>query len=281
VTHLIPRHALVLILAAFTAFSGSGCALLFWFPRTRDTVTNRPFLPPIPNKLQAVQLDVYFVDRVIGDPLSDAVWKSLNQASGSLEERVRLRKSGVQYGIASSTPGFELQQLLDSKSSAVVRQTYRQSTTIVTGETGEIEASMLGKPRLIPSSDKSRSEPIEASDAHCRFRIAADCVQQGWFKVTFLPEIHHGEQRVRPYATDSKWIAQSSQNIEPYFDRQFSVELNTGEYVVIGMSGDKPDSLGGLFFRGGDPDQRLSRLMIVRLNGMQEVEAVRQSTGTP
>jgi hypothetical protein len=205
----------------------------------------------------------------------------LNQASGKLDERVRLRQSGIQYGVAPSAPNFDLQQLLDPKSSAVGRQTYRQPITIPAGETAELFAATLGEPRLVPSSDKSRTEPVAARNAHCRFRMAADCMQEGWFKVTFVPEIHHGEERIRAVPTESNWTAQSSQNIEPYFDRQFSVELNTGEYVVIGMSGDKEDSLGGLFFHGGDPEKRLNRMMIVRLKGMQEVEAVRQSTGAP
>jgi hypothetical protein len=282
VAHLIPRQALVLILSTLIAWTGSGCALLFWFPKSRETVTNRPILPPIPNRRQAVQFDVFFVDRVIGDPLNDALWKSLNQASGDLEQRVRLRQAGIQYGIAPKATNFALTQLLDPKSSAFGRQTRRQSTEIFSGDgVAEINAAILTGKQLIPSSDKSRSEPIEAMNGRCMFRVAADCVQEGWFKVTFLPEIHHGESRIRAFATEREWGTQSSQNIEPYFDRQFSVELNIGEYVVIGMSGDKQGSLGDLFFRGGDPEQRLNSLMIVRLNGMQEIEAVRQSTGTP
>jgi hypothetical protein len=109
----------------------------------------------------------------------------------------------------------------------------------------------------------------------CTFKAAAEKLQEGWVKVAFIPEILYGEDRVRPVATDQGWESRGGQKIETYYDQEFTLELNTGEFVVMGMADEKPGSLGELFFRGWDPTGKFQRVMIVRLAGMQRVKPTR------
>lgn len=273
----------MLILVLATCGQGSGCALFFNTDEHVSTIANRQILPPVPSPRNAVEIEVYFVDRPLGDTLTgESLWKSLNQASGSLRDHVQLREAGFRYGLAPSTAPFALQALLDpGRSAGTARQTQRQSLTIPAGESTLLEIGSLTGSRIVPSSDKAHPSPRQVTDARCVVRMNAERVQEGWIRLTLVPEIHHGENRVRPVATDRAYAYRASQDIEQYFDQQFSVEMNRGEYVVIGQDGEGENSLGGLFFRGADPAGRINRLMIVRLVGMHEVQAVRQEFSRP
>jgi hypothetical protein len=98
-------------------------------------------------------------------------------------------------------------------------------------------------------------------------------------KIAFLPQIQHGAERVRPVPTDERWENKNSRLIETYYDQEFSLELNTGEFVVVGLSEERPGTLGHLFFRSGDPQSRFQRVMIVRLAGMQSMKPTRSDRG--
>jgi len=224
-----------------------------------------------------VGIEVYFIERPVNDTLAGpTLWKSLNQAGGTLSNRGNLEKAGIQFGIAPSTPPFALQALLDpARSKGTASQTKQQTFAIPAGESTIIQAAYLADPRVIPSANKSRPDPIPVPDAHCRFSMSAERIQDGWVRLNFQPEIHYGTERIRPFATPSEFRLQKMKNVEPYYDQSFSVEVNTGEYVVIGFTGDNSSSLGGLFFRYGDAQTRSGRLMVVRVAGMQQVNAVR------
>ncbi|MBX3442030.1 MAG: hypothetical protein KF774_06465 [Planctomyces sp.] len=263
------------------AIATTGCDIFGTASRRDSGLTDRQFLPSVPAPRDVINLEVILIDRTPGDPLTgDSLWRSLNQAAGSLSNRVQLKEAGLQYGIAPSTPPFALQALLNTDRSAGSGPTQRHAVPIPTGGSTMITTGQLAGARTIAGADKSRPRAIEVADAHCIFQVAAERVQDGWVRITLLPEIHHGTQKLRPRANDRDWVPANTREIEPYLDRQFSVELNTGEYVVVGPAGTDPNSLGTLFFRGGDLESRQQRLMIVRLIGMHEVQPVRTSPPT-
>src|SRR5690606_29319211 len=104
------------------------------------------------------------------------------------------------------------------------------------GESTLLEVGPLAGSRIVPSSDKAHPSPLQVTDARCVVRMHAERVQDGWIRLTLLPEIHHGENRVRAVATDRAYAYRASQEIEQYFDQQFALEMNRGEYVVIGQA---------------------------------------------
>ncbi|MFN0199546.1 MAG: hypothetical protein ACKVT0_22570, partial [Planctomycetaceae bacterium] len=82
-------------------------------------------LPPIPTSADAMELEVIFIERPVGDPLmGTALWQYVDQM-GSMDSdlRVLLRRNGLRVGCVSSTPPRALQRLLNLQGSEM-KQAY-------------------------------------------------------------------------------------------------------------------------------------------------------------
>jgi hypothetical protein len=269
------------VCAAMVAW-GSGCSL-FNAGRAVERITaERPFLPPLQSERNVINLEVYFVDRVIGDPtIGEGLWRAVNQADGTPSTHARLRDAGIQYGVAPSSPPAALQSLIARGfKQTSTRMTSVLNVPLLNGSSAQIPVATLPPDSLIPSSGKRGAVPLRVVNAACTFGVAAEKLQEGWVKVVFLPQIQHGADQLRPVATGQSWESRRGQQVESYYDHEFSLELNTGEFVVVGLSGERPETLGQLFFRNGDSQGRFQRLMIVRLAGMQHVIPQRSDRGT-
>src|ERR1043165_3175092 len=98
-----------IVCAALAAWL-SGCALFSHGSAVERITADRPFLPPLPADRNVIDLEVYFVDRVVGDPtISDGLWRAVNQAAGPMSTHADLRRAGIQYGVAPSSPPPALQ----------------------------------------------------------------------------------------------------------------------------------------------------------------------------
>ncbi len=264
------------------AVCGSGCALLIPQSAVDRITAERPFLPPINNDRNVVNLEVYFVERVIGDPtISDALWRSVNQADGSPSTHARLRAAGIQYGVAPSSPPPGLQALIGKGNvKSQTRQTSVVHVPLLNGTPTPLPVCTLPEGSMIPSSGKDRGQPVRISNGRCSFRVSAEPLQTGWVKVNFIPEIHHGTEQMQRVATEQRWEPRFGQQVESYYDQEFSLDLNTGEFVVVGLHGEQPNSLGHLFFRDSEAQGQFQRVMIVRVGGTQQMTPLRSSKGT-
>jgi hypothetical protein len=120
--------------------------------------------------------------------------------------------------------------------------------------------------------EDGEQQTVAYDNARCVFRVKVERMQDGWAKLEFVPEIHHGEMKVRFVPDEYNLTTRSSQQVDPHFSERFNVELNLGEMLVLGAEGNEPRSLGHHFFRGGQTDNQLQRLLIIRLADMQRVE---------
>ena len=270
----------ILVYAAIAAW-GSGCNLFNLGAAAERITAERPFLPQLQAERNVVDLEVYFVERVIGDPtIGDGMWRAVNQADGTPSAHARLREAGIQYGVAPSSPPQALQALISRGfSNSSTKVTTVRKVPLISGSSGPINVASLPPDRVIPSSGKRGGEPLRVINGQCTFQVSAQKLQEGWVKLTFLPEILHGADQVRRVSTGQSWEAQRGQRVESYYDQEFSLDLNTGEFVVVGLSGERPETLGQMFFRNGDPQGRFQRVMIVRLAGMQHVKPQRSEHG--
>jgi len=262
------------------AVLGSGCALFNPGSAVERITAERPFLPPLQSERNVIDLEVYYVDRVVGDPtIGDGLWGAVNQAAGPLSTHAKLRSEGIQYGVAPSSAPPALQSLIARGfGSSSTKVTELRPVPLINGSSAPVLVGGLPATCTIPSSGKRSA--ISVQQGQCMFQVAAERLQEGWVRVAFLPQVHHGAQRVRPVATDQKWENKNAQQVESYYDQEFSLDLNKGEYVVIGMADERPGTLGHLFFRGGDAETRFQRVMIVRLAGMQSMKPLRNDRGT-
>lgn len=239
-------------------------------------------LPPIVAPRESVQLDVLFIDRPQNDPLlTGPLWREVDQIAGrSAEERRQLRQHGWRVGHASSHPPRALEELLALSSekpqvSDPTRRLVGRRIALVTGSDFPIDVTdTLPELRLRTSPGENfRSY----TNAKCVLRTRLEREQDGWVRLHFLPEIHHGSAWLRPVATSLDWTSRRQQEIEPLYDQQFSLSLNLGEMAVITAETLAEDSAGAAFFRSLDETGRLQRLLVVRVADMRRMTPVYES----
>jgi len=276
---------LVLLAGCVCVAGVVGCALL---NRSNEQAKNAKgerttLLPGIASPHDAIQLEFVFVDRPYDDPmLGDALWDDVDQVAAlSVDVRSNIREAGFRVGQVGCTPPDALERLLGLTSGIDGRQhgnephkfTVRR-VALPSGAETEIETSSIYPVRRVAVPGGQATELKEFSNARCVLRVRAKRVQDGWAKLEFIPEIHHGPSLPRPSATRAGWQIRTSQSIEPLFGLRFSLNLALNEMVLISADTDQVDAPGYQFFRGGDAASFGQRLLLVRLADMHNVEPV-------
>lgn len=257
----------------------SGCTLLTLGEPTKEKPLE---LPPIVASRESVQLDVLFIDRPQNDSLlTDALWSEVDQIAGrSADERRRLVRSGWRVGHASSHPPRALEELLELSSENPefddpARRLIGRRIALATGNDFPIDVTgVLSEIRFRGSTSEDQRS---YANAKCVLRTRLEREQDGWVRLHFLPEIHHGKAWLRPVATSLDWTNRRQQEIEPLYDQQFSLSLNLGEMAVITAETLAEDSAGAAFFRSLDDTGRLQRLLVIRIADMRRMTPVYES----
>lgn len=265
------------VLATCIAACGmSSCALLF--PENPPETAVKSPLKPIVAPREAIALEVYFVDRRSGDPLiGDTLWESLHSVSSlDPESRKRLQEDGFRLGMSAARPPRPLQVLMalsddrDPTRRAIV-QTYMlpsgQETWIVSRQVEPGEKVT----RQTPDGDV---QTFEADHGQAIFKVSASAVEDGWVKLVMIPEIQHGQNSLKPTATDHEWTLRDRRQAVTLFEDRLSAELNVGEILVIGMTEDGHGKMASHFLHS-DKANGLQRIMMIRVADMRTVEPQR------
>lgn len=268
--------------ACLTCLCLSGCHLfdfssLFTRPETASSSEVR--LPPIVASREAVQLEVLFVDRPANDALlGDALWKQVDQIAGMpAGTRTTLRENGWRVGHASSHPPRALEQLLEMSSGRpeVIdkeRRLVGRRVALAAGGNLPIDLTELQPELRLRVNPDSPTKSY--SNAKCILNVQIDREQDGWVRLNFTPEVHHGQNWLRPVATQLDWTRRRGQLVEPLFDQKFSLSLNVGEMAVITAEGNDHESAGHSFFRSVHESGGLQRLLVVRVANMRKMVPV-------
>ncbi len=281
------RPTLRVFILTSTLVALSGCSLFqggmkFLFSRSQSHNANgTSILRPLRRAYDAVELEVYFVERPKSDPLlGEMLWRDIAPI-GTLSPEVRreLKSSGFRVGHTSSTPPPALETLLglrteisDDAGPADQKHLVRQHINLRAGNETEVQTSPHYPQMdvILPSSEGVKLKSFE--NARCLFRIKAKRLQKGWVTLEFQPEIHHGQIGYRYMPSSEGWAGRTKQIIHPIFTQRFSVSLNQGEMVVLSADGKDAESLGSYFFQGPGNDTRRQRLLIVRLAELPKTE---------
>lgn len=262
---------LLAVLVGLCVFGG--CSL---FPATelgKTVRSNRPSLPPITAAADSVQLEVFFVDRPADDPLlGPSLWREVDQiAAIPAETREILHENGFLVGLAGSNPPAAVQTLLNMVTDINASETQSSKPMVglrkllPPGVETEVQASNPIEKCRVNIVDGRRTKPQEFENVRGMFRVKSARLRDGWVRIDFQPEIHHGELKVRTTSTPEGWIYQNRQNIDVRHAQQFSVTMNVGEIAIITSSSDNPDSMGELFFRRGEDAGKMQRILVVRV----------------
>lgn len=294
------ERGLILILIAW-GFGLAGCELFDKSPGVSTTTAQK--LPALQAPPGSIQLDVVYVERPVGDPLlGQELWRRVDQVGKiDAEARHRLRKNGIRVGIVGANPPVALQQMLGLKSDFAsepdaeqAKQMVGRSFFLVSGGETDVQISPSYSECTLNVDSGESSEPCQFENAVCKFRVRAFRLQEGWIRLEFVPQVHHGEDKLRYAVGDADWRFQNGQQTETFYLQRFEVELGNGEMAILTAEDDSPGTLGQLFFRGpaglkrprdaandADPTSAaventypIQRLFIIRLAGMDEAHPV-------
>lgn len=283
---LIRRRTFCSLLAT-SLVAASGCALFeegngLLYRSAHKPGSDKNLLPPITTPHDALKIEIVLVERPLGDRLvGPALWQEIDQVGAlPVETRELLREVGIRVGNAGSSPSPTLEKLLEIKTSQYEKSTdgdknlVGRSRVLMPGGEDMITTNHFDKCTVdVPGRSGTTEKEFENVNGVLRVRVHK--VQDGWARLEFQPEIHSGQSVMRAIATKTGFGSTFSQEVEPFPDRRFSVNLHVGEMAVITSDGDNPRSLGSrCFLAGNDDDRVMQRVLIVRLANMAKTDAV-------
>lgn len=294
------RRGFLQAVAHATAAGVSACALpgcrnlfdgLFEKSNSLGLLQSANKIPPMTAPPDAMQLDIVFAERPVGDPLiGDKLWQDLDQATSLTgNARDQLQRNGFRVGVSASRPHSALQTLLGLKSDLAYQPKAEKAKFLVgrqvmirsDGET-QIEASPVCAECTLTIADGTKSTARSFSQCRGSFKLVAHRLQDSWAKLDFLPIVLHGADTLRPIASSEGWQFENTQRSEVFHNQRFQLELGVGEMVVISADEKATDSLGHLFFVGksqlhnatdfNSESTAVQRVLVVRLADMPRNE---------
>jgi len=256
---------------------GAGCALFEtggWTAAGLAGPGRHTLLKPIGEAPQALRLEYFVVERPAGDPLlGSLLWDEMAEL-GLLdnERRVALNKQGIRVGVTSTSPPDALQKLLgeveeitDARTPEEARRRHGMLQVVPSGGSFAAWTSdeMPLKTVALTAGGKATEKTFE--QARGIVLVTAKTEQEGWAKLEFLPEIHHGAPGLRHSADQASWQFTNGQQVQKLFDQKFELSLNEGDVAVVTAIGDEPDAVGSLLFRTEAAGVPVQRLLVVRL----------------
>ena len=234
-------------------------------------------LPPLVAPRDAISLDVYFIERPAGDPLiGETLWRQLDEIGvSSSKTRERLRATGLRVGSAGSNPPKTLRAAATEEQTESKQVGRPQSLTLFAGQQATLEMANIESEFSLQMDSGGDSQKRTYQSARCILRVSSERVQDGWVRLSFQPELHHGRAHIKPTAGDDAWQLQGGQTIDRLLEAWFDVELHVGELVVIGATGAGEDSVAARFFRSGNPPEAIERILVLRVDDVKEIKPVR------
>lgn len=263
----------------FLAIGNGGCQLMI--PDSTEMTVSKSPLKPIVEPRDVIDIEVFFVDRHIGDPLiGDSLWSSLFPISSlENENRQRLTEDGFRCAMSPSRPPRSLQSLFAlSNDQDPTRRVIPRRYTVPSGQETLLMISSPPNGTPVTLKHDSGTKQLELNDSHCLLRLSAKYVEEGWVNISLFPEIRHGANALRAIATNEDWQFREQQQSIPLYQHRLSADLNVGEVIILGLEPNAPDSLASRFFRA-DLSQGIERLILIRVLETRQVKPVRETTG--
>ncbi len=262
----------------------------FWPPAT--TATTQP-LPPLQPSRESVQIEFTFLERPVGDPLlGNALWSQIDQV-GHRQPGPKPNHSS-NSACASATPAAvpspALERMLkesqpdDAQASDTHIAVKKETLCIGPGVSPPITTNTLHKCTLdVPLTVGTKEGTYE--NFKSVLRLTAHRQQDGWARLEFVPEIHFGQERLRPMSANaglqSIWQPEMAQEVETLLSHRFSVTLHVGEIVIITADAtEKPRLFGTQAFVRDQPGTgALQRVLLLRLANMNRINPVYAQPG--
>lgn len=243
-------------------------------------------LPTLAAPRNSVELDIVFVDRPVSDPLlGKTLWREVDQVGTlSADQRATIREAGILVGHVGSSPPDALQSLLNLTDEELERQrresngvpkTAARRVALPAGTDTEVWSNEAVGQRSVAQPDGKK---LDLTNARGLLRLRAERSQDGWARLDFTPELHHGQTSTRPFAAATGWMYRTTQEVIPYYAQQFSANLNVGEMLILTCDRERAGTLGQSLFQFEDSTGLKQRLVVVRLAELREIAPKRVRT---
>jgi hypothetical protein len=247
----------------------AGCALFGPLEAGSQVTAQRPGLPPLRPGVDAIQLQVAFVDRPGDDPLAtQRVWQEVDEVGAAPPaQRSVLHDNGMRVAQCGASVPPTLQTLLGLAEEVNPGEAATRSRQInlLSGQDSEVLICDQPKSCGVRFLLNDQDELVEFEQARALLRVRPVRLQDGWVRLEFTPEVHHGDAHMRHAATGEGWALRAGQKTDVRQPLKFQVTLNTGEMVVIGAVAGSAESLGQQFFRHEENGRIQQRLLVIRL----------------
>lgn len=207
------------------------------------------------------------VERPINDPyIHAALWEMVDEQVIPFESKVRLTENGIRAGVLGGQPPQAFLDILGSDHSCVnprqIQTRFGQPVVATIGSTRDEIAYRL-------KSTNESTDDWHQAKATCQWEVVVSPGEPGRLKITLCPLVKHGESKISPRAVQDKsgiltWQLQSQQQVERHVTGQIQVETRAGEFLLVGASGEKGDTLGNAWFRQPDPRGSVQRMLVIR-----------------
>ena len=264
----------------FAAMLVAGCSPVGTSTASLFTAHKLPHITAAPD---SVNLDIAFVERPLGDRLlGEELWNGIDQTAAlDLETRSALSAHGFRLGVTGASPPLALQTLLglsadfaDAPQFEKEKKLVGHQTVLRNGWSTEVQLGPRWELCSVPVHRTGGQETIDRTleSVRCVYKVTAKRVQDGWVRLEFLPQVHHGVAGpvIRP--GENQFEMRHSQRIEEYPHLQFNLTLALGEMAVLTANEPRPGTLARLFYLGPEEEPKTQRLLVIRLANMGRVD---------
>ncbi len=257
----------------------TGCNL--FDQRVSNSQQTQGLIPAMKPAPDAVLLDILFVERPLGDALlGPELWRQVDEVGAVPQDgRALLAQNGFRVGVVGSQPPPALETLLGMSADFLYEKEAQAAKQLV-GHHVAIPAGGETVINVSPAFEQCNLKLHQAGESFDRpylnargvFKVTTHREQDGWIRLEFVPEVHHGDDTLRHVAGENGWQFSNGQKVESLFAQRFSVVLAVGEMVVLTAADGARDTLGPMFFVSRGAATGKQRLLVVRLSDMRRLD---------
>lgn len=236
----------------------------------------------------SVALDVFFVRFPVGDADANGLlWADVDEMHLPAEIRQRLARNGFRAGLVGAQVPASLSRLLELKDKPAPRcqslenqivdlehepRVVRRHMELRAGVRTEVVASDVQDemPVLLCCSSGVEGESFCSAQAVLAIKVMAE--PDGRVRVRLVPEIHHGESRLRYVSTQGAIKIQPGRAKRAFEDMTMETVLAPGHIILVSTLLDRPSTLGHRFFTENRDGHIEQKLLVLRLAQTQHDE---------
>lgn len=247
-------------LAGLVAIAAIGC-MGDRMTTVENTVSRRFALREPVVTPDVVELHYIFLERDEADPLINTkIWEEADEQAYSLDQREEIAANGLRIGKLGGRLSPELLKLLDSqKPNGRRHQCHAGSLAKV--QTTEVTPSFN---LFAVTGGHAKGETIENAQGY--LYLVPTLEDSDAVSLALSPEIEHGErQNKRLPAPDlSGWQIRCERETRSFPDLKVTLELASGEYLLVGCYPAKRGTLGYQFFTRDGETARKQTVLVIR-----------------